>query len=100
MTLGWLGLWCALFALAYGILILGYRKKKLSLRRFAILHAVLIVVFPVAASLSLAREPLALAPTLLASGALGIGAIIGTWAALRLVDPPDEGGGATLPGSR
>jgi hypothetical protein len=98
MTLGWLGLWCALFALAYGILILGYRKKKLSLRRFAILHAVLIVVFPVAASLSLAREPLALAPTLLASGALGIGAIIGTWAALKLVDPPDKDGPATLNG--
>src|ERR1035437_319893 len=56
MPLGWLVVYCALFALAYGISVFRYRRKKLSLRRFAILQAVLIVAFPVAASLSLARE--------------------------------------------
>ncbi len=40
MPLGWLVVHCALFALAYGILVFGYRSKKLSLRRFAILLAV------------------------------------------------------------
>ncbi len=100
MPLGWLVVYCALFALAYGISVFRYRRKKLSLRRFAILQAVLIVAFPVAASLSLAREPVALVPNLLASFALGIGATIGTWAALKLFDPPDKGGSATLPGPR
>ena len=78
-----------LFGLVYMILLAGYRRNKLSLRRFAMLQAALIVAFPIVASvatLSFAGGQVAPVDAIFGSFALAVGAAIGTWAGLRWLD--------------
>ena len=94
MQLGLVVAYFVLFGLVYMILLAGYRRNKLSLRRFGILQAALIVAFPIvasAASLTFAGGQVAPVAAIFGSFALAIGAAIGTWAGLRWLDPRGVG---------